>query len=523
MRRFTAALLLTSFVAFAGDQGQVSLTRNASSPQNITTQLSRDEYRYEERIESYTEQVPYTIEVPYPDEKTYFVPETRCNDVPRIREVCHTEQRCEQVPRRECHDVTRCTQGRLELTPDVEAVALAAAPERDHADRPKPHPKPNCRTVQVCEIRNETVCRPARVCHNKTKIEHVCRVVQIPHTRIVTRYRTETHYRPEQRSRVVTVPVFDHTWSVGVNVVMPEQSTLQGNETESVFVALGGTEQAPEPQVRVESGIFNYNVLDTQREGNQFTVRLGLVAKFAPGDLGRQTVTGLLFTKNSAGTFVRFHDAGVVARTNTRYQVEVLDQDLGQVVFSQDVPGHVGVQDVMVPIPDGLNDRHDHLIRLSVDREGIVLTQAESFQVEEVQLVQLDPKPYVDPNGVREFSITGSPSGPLLIFTDATPNDGRAVTSYQLKLEKKVWGFLWKTTVAEGMFNRADLKNLDGKVVLPLSAFPGMTREKVDGVFDSGVTIYMSLAVRRVSERLKAVSPVQFSKSATVKTDRQGH
>lgn len=568
--------LASSAQAFFGERTQSSITRNAGSGLELATQLTKYEYRYVERVERYIEQVPYYVEVPYEEEETYYTHETRCENVPRDHQVCSTERKCESVPRTECTEQERCHSA-LAVDHEFDSlVTTVAARDRRVPGHKRPsdgskdrgsHGRPDrgggrgnggghsngggssggggghshgggnsggggsssgptCNTVRVCRTYHETECRNEQVCRTETRYEQECRSVAIPHTRIVTKYRTETHYRTEERERVVTDAVFDHSWTTDVVIEMPAESQLIDGEQESVIVTLRGSETAPDVDVAVDSPVFNYHVLDKQRNGAAIRVKLGLVARYSPEQLGRSTVSGLKLVKHPGGSFsINFTDVGVVARTKTVYEAGLIDADTGEQVFGLSLEGAVGATDVAIPVNVPVADQHDHKIKLRVKREGIVLSSPVDFELEVDQVAQLDPAIYIDKNGVREFAILGAGAGAELLFTDITPNDSKVDVSYELVLKKKALDFLWKSTVAKGRFKRADLEHRGDKVIVPLRLFKGMDQKKLGSLFEKGAKVYIEAQIVRVSTRLQGHSPVKFKKEAGVKVGggRAGH
>lgn len=546
--------------AFYGERTQSSLTRNASSSLELNTQLTKYEYRYVERVEHYTEQVPYYTEVPYQEEETYYTHETRCQNVPRDHQVCDTERRCDSVPRTECTEEQRC---HASLASDLDfegLLAVVAARDRRVPGHTRPsdgsrdngsHGRPNrdrgnsggggggdhnngggssgptCNTVRVCRTYHETECRNENVCRTETRYEQECNSVAIPHTRMVTKYRTETHYRTEDRTRTVTDQIFDHSWNTEVVIEFPAESELMGDEKESVIVALKGSKRAPDVAVAVDSPVFNYKIVDKNRNGARIHVKLGLVAKYTADQLGRNTLSGLKLVKNPGGAFsISFTDVGAVARTKTEYAAELIDHDTGESIFSQTLEGAVGATEVVIPVSVPVVGEHDHKIKLRVKREGIVLATSVDFELDAVQVAQLDPGVYIDKNGVREFSITGAGAAAALVFTDITPNnDAKVDVTYGFVLKKKALGFLWKQTVAEGHFKRSDLEHNGDKVIVALSRFKGLDKKKLESLFEKGAAIYVEAEIVRTSPRLQGHSPVKFKKEAGVKVGggRAGH
>lgn len=474
------------------ENNEISLTRNADSALELPARLTQNIYRYVEREVTEQVQVPYQVTIPYQDHETYYELEQRCGYV--NRPVCHTTNRCSTHNTQEkvCRPVRKC--------------------------RPSPHGEV-CFDHNECRVVSRPVqrCEPVRVCQDRT--EHVCHTERVPRTRVVTRYRVETHYRTETRTRVVTDRVFDRQWSVDSLIVLPAESRLQGSEQETILVRLSGTESQPQIEVSVDSPIFNYQVSNQVRKGQVLVTTLRLVAKYQPHELAEQTLIGATLTPSSDGTArVTFEDRGLVARTTTRYNISVVDKDTGKTVIETQQEGSFGNRQVTILIPGGVVQAHDHLIRIGVVREGAVIAGPVAF-TKEVHLVgQLDPAPYVDPNGVREFAIEGRETSARLTFLDVSPADSKVETKYTIRFKRKFAGFLWNVTMAEATLNRKDLTvESDGRSAIGLDRVPELSERELKRFFDGGDKVYLEVDVVRTSPRLAAKSPVRFTKEAKLK------
>jgi len=485
---FTVAAMPRLAAAEPSEHPEVSVTRTAQSGLQVQAGLSKNEYRYVEREVVETIQVPYSVSVPYEDWETYYVNEQRCDHRPQ--ETCTNENVCrqEQVMRHECHNERRC------------------------------YPDGHCTDEQVCRTIpvHENVCRVERQCHTRQVYE--CWSVSVPHTRQVTRYRNETHYRSETRRRTVTDRIFQNHWDVNVVINMPSGSELQDNERETLLVKLtGATEADAHVEINVDSPIFSYKKMSEDRNGGTITVGLELVAKYDTNALGEATITGLGLNKASDGLLaVRFEDKGIVSRVETNYLVAIGDRDTQQTIFEGEAVGRFGSRQIVVPVNVEIAKDHDLVIRLTVHRDGIVLSQPIDFTKTVLQVGQLDAAPYADVNGVREFSVVGEKEHAVLKFTDATPKDHKVETKFEIKLKRKK--LLGHKTLAAGTFERKNLEH-DGEntVKIDLSKFPGVTAEDLRDHAASGDEITVEVRVTRSSPRLGGNSPIRFEKSAKVK------
>lgn len=486
------ALLSATFAsADPADLGEIVITRNASSELTLRGKLLKNEYRYVEREITEWIDVPYTVEVPYQDLETYYELEYQCRPV--HREQCSREQRCtnETVVTPVCRDLERCssTTGQCHV-------------ERVCKDEVKSYPR--CTTVPVC----------------RTYTENVCGYVNVLRSRYVTRYRTETRYRQEQRTRTVTDRIFDRQWGVNVAIRMPEDATLERGETETVLVRLTGDERKPNIDVQIDSSIYAYRVVSAQDQNGVLTRVLRTVPKYTPTDLGEATIENLVMVPVGGGKHqVRFVDRGVVARTQTRYLLAVGDVDRRETIFETELEGVFGKREVVIPVDAAVDSTNDHALRLTVIRDGVVLSDPVNFVKAARQVGQLDPAPYVDPNGVREFRIDGSQNEAVLTFTDATPKNHKVETSYDIRLMRKGGLFkLGKKELARAVLLRKNLKH-DGEntVRVSLDAFPGLDAQELSKHLESGDQVIVQVQIRRESPRLVGHSPVEIKKEAKLR------
>ena len=235
-----AAVLSVSLTTVAQSTPQEvtsqSVTHTAQNQNSIAVRLSKNIFRTEteqvpytvqvpyQETETYTEQVPYTVSVPYQDTETYYeqvpyterVPYTeyvtdyrdeyQCHDVTRYRR----EQQCRNVTdyRRECHNEQKCylVPGEPGQCHDVQECGTNV------------HGEPICKTKRVCDpgsgpqqrCENQQVCNNVPYTRQECSMQDVpytdreCSNVRVPYQREVTKYRDETRYRQEPHTRTVT-------------------------------------------------------------------------------------------------------------------------------------------------------------------------------------------------------------------------------------------------------------------------------------------------------------------------------
>jgi hypothetical protein len=166
----------------------------------------------------------------------------------------------------------------------------------------------------------------------------------------------------------------------------------------------------------------------------------------------------------------------------------------------------------------GLARDEDYRLVLRVSREGVPLAGAVHFNKEKFQPGKVDPTPYLDPNGVREFRMIGENEGAALAFTDETPASEKVVTSYSIRLERRLLKFLWKTTIAEAEFQRKALQvDSDGKLLIRMKDFPGVSERELEKFFDGGDNVFVTVRVKRTSALFPGGTPIVFEKEAKLR------
>ncbi|MBC7693272.1 MAG: hypothetical protein H7222_16025 [Methylotenera sp.] len=249
---------------------------------------------------------------------------------------------------------------------------------------------------------------------------------------------------------------------------------------------------------------------------------------YSPEDLAGQTISNVLLS----GSQLQFEDRGLIRDTVTHYQVFVLDKNgtekngpekngteksgltsgpvrsltagsAGKVLFKSEVQPKPGNRMIVISLGAQIRADHDHLIRISVKREGKNLSEPLSFEKEIHQLAQLNPQPYADQTTISALH----PIDNQILFTDTTPNDGKVETRYRVKLQKRVFNILWESTFAEAEFNRKDVAHAESSTVkLPISAF-GVKPDDISSI---------EIEVTRISPRLKGASPIRFEKKLKI-------
>lgn len=521
--------LLVTASSFAAPQEktQDSLTRTANSGDTVRTEMSLNVYRQEPYQANYTEQVPYQteetyyVDVPYQTTETYMenVPYTErvaytdyeeytdseyvCKNVTRYREECRRETVCDGGGSRRCENVTECG-------------------TNAHGER-------ICKTREVCRNDGPPQCRDVNRCHQVPYTDRQCGYESVRKTRPVTRYREETRYRQEQRTRTVTRyrqeartrtvtkyreetrccvtkyrDVFDHQFTQPVAVIFPQEALLVGAETEQVQIKLSGTEQNPDVRILVRSDIFNYEIAQTRQDGREKVFVLKVVPKWSAANAGASSIQGLKLSFIQGQARVSFKETISSARMNTAYTLEVRDQQSQELILQQQLENAAArVVDVVVP---GAVREGKYTVSLKVERVGaniaggsLAFTLNTSYEKkeldqDEIQLLR-------DKAQVRLVNIEGVGAERVVVFTDATPALEEVQTTYKLVVWKKSSGgsIDW---LGEKSFKREDITRNAQELGIALKAL-GLNPA-------AGQTLYMDLVVNRTSAQYLGGQKVQF-------------
>lgn len=469
--KFLSAIVLVGAFSLnaQADRTSISLSRSAGSNLELTGQLSKDVYRYVDRVEEYSVQVPYYVQVPYTDYEVYYEQEYVCRWV-------------EKPGYNDCHYKTVCTY-------------------------PGGNPK-------------DKVCHQEKVCTwIPGKREQVCNYESVRRERPVTKYRTETRYRTEYRTRVVTDSIYDHSWGTEVLVVFPRGSELLAGESEQVSVTLGGYEGNPDASVSVSSSVFSYSVSNKYKNGNQIVFELAHSPRYSAYDLGNGTVTGIQIVKKSYLNYaLEFRDSGLKGRTATKYHIEITDMVTRALEYSGDVSS-MNSGYVSVPMPANVKSDRDYTVIVQVNRSGVSIAGGSVQFTAQINVTgQLDAAPYSDASALKNFKITGANDTAQIEFVDGSPVNAEVDSTYEITVLRNV---TYRDEIARGTYSRASLATQpDGRMLILMKDMPGMAQSAVNDHLDSGDGIKLEITVRRTSARLKEVSPIQFQTSATVKVGK---
>lgn len=542
--------LIIASGASAAPQEKVKevLTRTAQSELTLRTELSKNIYKDEAYQAEYTEQVPYQadetyyVDVPYQAQETYYeripyqeqetywenVPYTervsyidyedyydreyQCRSVTKYRQECRNENVCEPG-RRQCQDVTEC---------GTNAHGERICKTRQHcSDGPR-----QCRDIPRCQqvpyYDQECGYENVRKSRQVTRYRDETRYRQEQRTRTVTKYREEqrtrtvTKYRKEERTRTVTKyreetrccvtayrPVFDRQYTQPVSVIFPAESALLASEKESIQLVLGGTEQAPEVQVVVQSNVFKYEVAVARQEGREKVFVLKVLPKWNAANAGSATVSGLKLAFIQGQGKISFTESFADSRIQTAYLVEVRDQQSQGLVFEKELTGS-SAKVIEIPAA-GLAREGKYLISLRVLRQGVSLEGgrlefAHSASYEKKELDQNEVRLLSDKSQVQLVRIEGAGSERIVVIKDQTFAAEEIQSTYKLVVWKKLSSgkIEW---LGEKSFARASITRGEELAI-------GLKSLNLNP--PSSTKLYMDLVVNRQSAQYLGSKKVQF-------------
>jgi len=474
---------------------RLSLSRTGAS-NVVSGVLSKNIFRYEDRVVSVPYQVPYTETVPYIDIEYYdravqrcgTVPVQQCRSVPR----CRSEPVCSNIPG-VCRNVSdqvcrRDAQGRQTCT---QITRRDCEPARNV-----------CRSENRC--RNESVCR--------TVFENRCRLDYVRESRPVTRYRSETRYRTEYRNETQSVPVFVRQWNVPVSVMFPVNAELIQDESELIQLVLSGDELNPIVDVSVESAIYSYKVFSNQRIGEETQITLATVAKYFSSDLGASSLVNLRMIADlkKSAALISFKDNGRKPRVRSVYHISIQDLETRKTVFEASLEKGPGLGEIEIPVSTPLNLQSDFKVSLQVSRQGSVIEGgAVQFQQTQTARALVDQAVYSDPSMLKNLSVSGVLADVMIRFEDATPLHSKVKTEYQVTIKRRTH-FLFIATGWEAIGSGVVVDH-----AVRVSQL-GVSQDDIADYLEEGDRILVEVKAIHTSDRFAYDRPIEVTQERIV-------
>jgi hypothetical protein len=543
-----ACVSLISMVAHADPNEvlQQTLTRTAQSGLTIQTTLAQNEYRDESYQDSYTvsvpyqdtetyyESVPYTVSEPYQDTETYYSNDYICHDYTDYEQQCHNEPYCTIVPG---HDVCQTERDCNMPAPGaLGSTVINFIKPGDPAPgggggggggtRPPPYtpPTPVCHDRQVCHTEGGgRECHDRSVCSNVPVTKQRCGYEQTAHTRQVTKYHDVTEYRQEQRTRQVTKyrdesrccvtktrQVFDHQWSLQVQVVFPQGTELTGAEKETFDIALAGTEAAPDATLQPRSTILGYRIADKKVSRGLVQFILAEVPRYKQADLSQSSVQKFAIAATKDGAAFSFVDNAQYARVSSTEQVVIQDADTHEVIAQSQVQA-IAAKQVSGVLAGAFDYRKKYDAVLKIHREGRVIENGKvDFEIHQALDMNIDSASLKDQSKVAEVNFAGLTDAAALSFKDLTMAYFGVQTEYKITISHKgIWGGMKDMSVKT--FTRDSLKANDKGAFVISAKDLGLSDDNINGWLTSGITIQVTM---EVSRSLPDGTKAQFTKQA---------
>lgn len=296
------------------------------------------------------------------------------------------------------------------------------------------------------------------------------------------------------------------SWDVPVEIVFPQAAALESPEQETFVVSLKGSKQRPQIEIASESPVYEYEIKrQIWREG-MLRAYLALKPKFESALLAEQTILDLRLARTEDSRFeIRFEDRGAVPRATNHYRIEIADKDARKWVFTRTYSPIPGVKDVTLPVPQELRPGHDHLLRLSVTREGPVLDRSVSFRKETHQFGQLDPTPFQDQRSIGEIAVQGQE----LVFMDQVGADSKVESRYDIRLIRRARLGSWELPFLDHTLAELSARKVGPIVRFSLAQLSEGQRKTILELLAKR-SLHAELDVTRISPRLRGVSPIKL-------------
>ncbi|HWU43068.1 MAG TPA: hypothetical protein VN132_06510, partial [Bdellovibrio sp.] len=339
-----------------------------------------------------------------------------------------------------------------------------------------------------------------------------CGYENVQHTRPVTKTRTVTKYRDEDRCcQTQYRSVLDHQWNLKVQVQFPQGTELMDNEQETFTVEIAGSEAAADVKFTSVSTIFGYQILSKKVDHGVATVALKQVPRFKADDLKEKTLQNFTATPTAAGLTYQFLDNGQFPRVVSQHQIVLQDVVTHQVVAQSEVRAN-GQRQVAGDLAINWDYTHNYEVVLKIHRQGSVIEGGVvDFQITQPLQMVLDMAALKDENKISS-SIVGSLNSAQIVFKDATLPYATVSTKYYISvIRKTIFGS--NKVMAEKGYSRTSLKaNGDGAFAISAKEI-GVSDSDAKSYLSSGSKIQIVIQVDRVTSDGQKI---EFWKSANV-------
>ncbi len=527
----TSMLLVATLVASSAAHAaptevlQKTLERTATSGLILTTQVKKNVYRQEpyqanytvevpyQDTETYYVDVPYEVEESYTDYEDYYTTEYVCHSYVEYERQCHSERRCN-------YSASTDILGSIIERPREGGPGTYPEPKPEPRPSPRPEPRPEPRPSPRPEPPR---CHDEQVCDNVPVTKQRCGYEQVSHTRAVTKYRTVTRYRKEARTRDVTRyrteerccvtkyrDVFDHQWTIAVELVFPQGTELLAGEKEVFKVELNGSEANPEITVTPKETVFGYRVVDKRKSAGKMQIILEEIPRYKASELKEKTLQNFLAVANEKGLSFRFHDNALFPRIESAFLVVVTERGSEKTVGTSELKVITQrEQSGSLNLAWDLTKSYD--VTLKVHRSGSVIAEKTvDFELKQPLEMKLDTAALKSSSNLST-KLSGRGESAVLALKDNTIAYANVVTKYNIKLIRKNWIGM-KSTLLDKAVSRTSLKAQQGLYNISLKEL-GVSRSDLKDYFKSGSKVLVELDVTRT---IAAGEKIRISKETSI-------
>lgn len=318
------------------------------------------------------------------------------------------------------------------------------------------------------ELYQAWVCNNAGQCQLVWQTRPVLRYRQVRKVRCDWRWRTivKTRLRVfnELHSHIVPVQVYDRTVEKRVVIHWPEEARLNLGETENLEVSFDGEKVLVQPS----SSFYVYREIGREENQNEMTVTLGLDT-LDKEEYGKASISGLRLEGELDQATLRFVDEKPFYRVDTKYYLDVVDENGKAVVSNAEIPieeAKEPLRTFAIPLVPGqgklgqavseyLKGYVDYTLRLRVVRQSILFEEGKvEFTLEAKRKGVLDNELFSS-SSIGDFRLVREGGNFYLKLSDTKAGQEKVNVQYSFKIYRKI---LW---VSDHVVGRAQW-NSDG-------------------------------------------------------------
>ncbi|MBI3019408.1 MAG: hypothetical protein HYY61_05910 [Deltaproteobacteria bacterium] len=301
------------------------------------------------------------------------------------------------------------------------------------------------------ETYQEWYCNNQGYCQWIWRTRPVLRYRQVRRVRCEWLWRTVTKIRlrtfNELHAHSVPVQVYDRTVEKHVVVNWPPEARLNPGETETLKVSFDGERVS----LRPSSSFYLYRELNREDNRNEVTITLG-VGTLDKEEYGKASIAGLRLKGEFDQAALHFVDEKPFYRVDTRYSLEVVDENGKAVVSNVDIPLEEAkgpLRTFALPLVPGqgrlgqfvseyLKGYVDYTLRLRVVRQSLLFEGGKvEFTLEAKRKGVLDNFLF-GRSSIGDFRLVREGGNVYLKLLDAKADQEKVNVHYSLKIHRKI-------------------------------------------------------------------------------------